>query len=206
MRKPKSISDETKRAILEAAWDLMTDAGQADVAMAAVAERAGVSRQTVFYAFGGRPGLLLAMVRHKDTRSDHVARLRAITAKPDPDPASLLEYSEVWLDYLPLIYPVGILLDAASWTDAEAAAAWDDRMRHALLGGYKRLAHAIHQGHGLPRDPDETAESIWALVHPTAYRRLVEECGWSPEKFRIRQLDMIRLLIGCRDQGRAKHD
>lgn len=194
MRKPKSISDDTKRAILEAAWDLITDSGRADVAMTEVAERAGVSRQTVFYAFGGRSGLLLAMVRHKDTRTDHVARLGAIVAEPSPGPDALIAYSSVWLDYLPLIYPVGILLDAASITDPEAAAAWNDRMIKALLGGYRRLAKAIHQTHPLPEDPEKLADAIWALVHPTTYRRLVEECGWSHDAFRSHQLDLIGRL------------
>lgn len=195
MRKPKSISDDTKRAILEAAWDLITEAGQTDVSMTALAERAGVSRQTIFYAFGGRPGLLLAMVRHKDTLSDHVQRLRELTQRVGPGPEVLVEYADVWLDYLPLIYPVGILLDGASLNDPEAAAAWNDRMVRALLGGFRRLAHAVHKSHLLPGDPDELAETIWALVHPTAYRRLVEDCGWTAAKFRARQIDLIRMLL-----------
>jgi AcrR family transcriptional regulator len=206
VRKPKSISDDTKRAILEAAWDLITEAGTAEVAMAEVAKRAGVSRQTIFYAFGGRPGVLLAMVRHKDTETDHVARLGAIVARPDPGPEALVAYSEVWLDYLPIIYPVGILLDAASLNDAEAAAAWNDRMVGALLRGYRHLAQTVHSSHGLPAPPDRVAETIWALVHPTAYRRLVEDCGWSPDEFRSRQLELIGLLAGSPETGSEQQD
>lgn len=201
MRKPKSISGETKREILEAAWDLITEAGRADVAMSEVAARAGVSRQTVFYAFGGRSGLLLAMVRHKDTKSDHVARLGAIATRPDPAPETLVEYSTVWLEYLPIIYPVGILLDAASLNDPEAAAAWNDRMISALLRGYRRLAQAIHDNHGIPNEPDKVADSIWTMVHPTTYRRLVGDCGWSPDEFRDRQISLIRSLANFPDQG-----
>ncbi len=201
MRKPKSISEETRAAILDAAWALITEAGRADVAMAEVAARAGVSRQTVFYAFGGRSGLLLAMVRHKDTRSDHVARLGALSSMTAPGPETLVAYSEVWLEYLPVIYPVGILLDAAALTDAEAAAAWTDRMVDALLRGYRRLARAIHTAHGVPEDPRRTADEIWTMVHPTTYRRLVVDCGWTEEAFRARQLSRIRSLAGCADAG-----
>ena len=206
MRKPKSISDETKQAILEAAWDLITEGRSADIAMTAVAARAGVSRQTVFYAFGGRPGLLLAMVRHKDTRTDHVARLEDIAKRDDPGREALVDYSSVWLDYLPLIYPVGILLDAASLNDQEAATAWNDRMIAALLGGYRRLARKIADRHGLPAGHEQVADAIWALVHPTMYRRLVEECGWAPEVFRSRQLELISVLAGCADQASAPGD
>lgn len=196
MGKPKSISDETKHAILEAAWALISERGRTDVAMAEVAARAGVSRQTVFYAFGGRSGLLLAMVRHRDTTTDHVSRLRSIMGEPDPGPETLLRFAGIWLDYLPVIYPVGILLDAASLSDSEAAAAWNDRMIGALLGGFRNLLSAVHKSHPLSGQPDRLAEAIWALLHPTMYRRLVVECRWSNAQFSRHQLDLVRVVIG----------
>lgn len=196
MRKPKFISEETKRVILEAAWDLISERGRTDVAMTEVAARAGVSRQTIFYAFGGRSGLLLAMVRHRDTTTDHVSRLRSILVEPEPDPETLIRFAHIWLDYLPIIYPVGILLDAASTTDSEAAAAWNDRMIGALLGGFQGLVRAIHNRHPFSGQPDRIAEAIWAQVHPTMYRRLVVECRWSTEDFQKHQLDLVRNLIG----------
>ncbi|MCY1127668.1 TetR/AcrR family transcriptional regulator [Frigidibacter sp. RF13] len=196
MSKPKSISTATKQAILDAAWDLISESGRADVAMAEVAKRAGVSRQALFYAFGGRSGLLLAMVRHKDTLTDHVTRLRQVAATPDPDPEVLVRFAEIWLDYLPVIYPVGILLDAASASDPEAAAAWDDRMKGALLGSFTRLAIAVHARHPLPGEPARIAEAIWAQVHPTMFRRLVSDCGWKDRAFREHQIKVVRTLVG----------
>jgi AcrR family transcriptional regulator len=195
MSKPKSISDDTKRTILESAWELMLEHGRADVAMSEVAARAGVSRQTIFYAFGNRADLLIAMVRHKDSTTDHVARLQAIGATPAPDGEVLVQSVAAWLDYLPLIYPVGILLDAAGVTDPEAAAAWNDRMIGALLGGFRRLAQSIDREHPLPDDPNRIAEAVWAQVHPAMYRRLVVECGWSPDEFRTHAIAMVRRLI-----------
>jgi AcrR family transcriptional regulator len=196
MSKPKSISEDTKRTILEAAWELILERRQADVAMSEVAARAGVSRQTIFYGIGNRADLLIAMVRYKDTTTKHVARLQTIGATPAPDREVLVQSVAAWLDYLPLIYPVGILLDAAGISDPEAAAAWNDRMIGALLGGFKRLALSIHQRHPLPDDPNRIADAVWAQVHPTMYRRLVVECGWSPDDFRTHALAMVRSLIG----------
>jgi len=196
VRKPKSISVETKGAILEAAWALISERGRTDVAMTEVAERAGVSRQAVFYAFGGRSGLLLAMVRHKDSLTPHVARLQEISATPEPGPETLVRYAGVWLDYLPLIYPVGILLDAAALGDPEAAEAWNDRMTGALLGGFRRLAAAVHERSPLPGAPRQIADAIWAQVHPTMYRRLVSDCGWSDAAFRAHQMGIVRTLAG----------
>ena len=150
--------------------------------------RAGVSRQTVFYAFGDRAGLLVAMVRHKDSRTDHVARIRETVAAPDDGADGMVRLVEAWLDYLPEIYPVGILLDAAALTDPAARAAWDDRM-DAVLGAFRRKAEAVTD------DPARVADEIWALCHPTQWRRLVVECGWSPETFRASRVRLTRAVL-----------
>ena len=55
---PKTISPETRTAILAAAWELISTRGRTDVGQAEIAAAAKVSRQTVFYAFGNRAGLL----------------------------------------------------------------------------------------------------------------------------------------------------
>ncbi|MCA9526611.1 MAG: TetR/AcrR family transcriptional regulator, partial [Myxococcales bacterium] len=135
-QKTKAISPATQAQILEAAWALIAAEGRPDAGLAEIAARAAVSRQTLFYAFGSRSGVLTAMVRHQDTRTDHVARIQAAVFDPVPTAASVVAAVEAWLDYLPVIYPVGILLDAASLTDEAAAAAWRDRMVEALLGGF----------------------------------------------------------------------
>lgn len=195
MSKPKTekpISDATKRQILEAAWTLFAQRGRADVGLAEIAAEAGVSRQTVFYAFGNRAGVLTAMARHKDTTTEHVARLRAALFVENATPDALVDAAEAWLDYLPVIYPVGILLDAASLTDADAASAWKDRMIDALLGGFAALARRVRT----LDDPRRVAEEIWAELHPSMWRRLVVECGWTPRAFRESRLRVVRALVG----------
>ena len=195
--KKQPISAETRTAILEAAWSLMAARQRLDIGQADIAAAAGVSRQTVFMAFGNRAGLLTEMARNMDARSDHVARLGAISHAASVDPADFLRYLEIWLDYLPRIYPVGILLDAAALTDGEAAQAWDDRMKGALLAGMKRvLAHLARGGHlaaGLK--PGPAAELVWSLVHPAMWRLLVVECGWTPAAFRRSRLAIIRATV-----------
>lgn len=195
MRKLKSITEQTKHAILDAAWRLIAQRGRADIGMAEIASLAGVSRQTIFYAFGGRSGLLLAMVRHKDQQTDHVARLRAIVANPCPDREALICFTDIWLDYLPVIYPVGILLDSAALTDEDAASAWTDRMIHALLKGFVTLTSAIHEHEPFSEPPARIAEAIWAEVHPSMWRRLVVDCGWTPDAFRKRQSAVVNWIL-----------
>jgi len=198
--KSKSISDDTKREILVAAWDLIEGSGRVDVGLAEIAERAGVSRQALFYAFGNRAGLLLAMVRHKDTMTSHVARIQAAAADTSAYPEALIRMAEAWLDYLPVIYPVGILLDAAALTDASAAAAWDDRMVGKLLQGLRRLASRLRIESGPFGTSDKVADEIWAEIHPSMWRRLVIDCGWAPEDFHNNRLRAVRRIIEAQSE------
>ncbi|MCB1382380.1 MAG: TetR/AcrR family transcriptional regulator [Notoacmeibacter sp.] len=191
------ITEPTRNAILDAAWSLIAENGRLDVSQSAVAQAAGVSRQTVYLAFGDRSALLTAMVRHKDTQSDHAARLAEISGRKDISVASLREYLETWLDYLPVIYPVGILLDAAAVTDPQARDAWDDRMKNALLAGLKRIFKKLAQTGQVPGRlaPEHTSEFVWSLVHPSAWRLLVVECGWTGAEFSRSRMEAVETLL-----------
>lgn len=192
--KSKPITETTKATILDAAWTLIADEARVDVSQSEIALAAGVSRQTIFYAFGSRTGLLTAMVRHKDERTDHVAGLTA-HARSGGDPVeAFLGYTSVWLDYLPEVYPVAILLDAAALTDPDAKAAIDDRLVQALLGGFQRLAGRVAAAGRLRPGvaPEEVAQEIWSATHVSAWRRLVVECGWPMERFVATRLALAR--------------
>ncbi|HKU98299.1 MAG TPA: TetR/AcrR family transcriptional regulator [Vineibacter sp.] len=195
--KKKPISEETRTAILNATWALIAEKKRLDIGQVEIAAAAGVSRQTVYLAFGSRAGLLTAMARNRDLQSDHVVRLGQISHADTVTPEDFQRYIEVWLDYLPLIYPVGILLDAAALIDAEAASAWNDRMKGALLAGLKRICRQLAKGgHLVPGlKPDRAAEQAWSLIHPTAWHQLVVECGWSPKEFRHSRLEIIRATL-----------
>ncbi len=195
--KKKPISDKTRAAILDATWSLIADKKRLDVSQTEIAAAAGVSRQTIYLAFGNRAGLLTEMVRNKDIQSDHVARLGEISRTGTATPADLLRYVAIWLDYLPLIYPVGILLDAAALTDPEAASAWDDRMKGALLAGLKRILGCLAKGGYLAPgwEPERAAELVWSLIHPASWRQLVDGCGWSVEEFRHSRIAIIESTL-----------
>lgn len=195
---PKTISDETRSAILKAAWDLIAACGRTDVGQAEIAAAAGVSRQTLFYAFGNRAGLLQAMVSWRDDTSAALARLIEIAANRDPSPETLLAVIDAWLDYLPDVYPVASLLDAAALTDPEAKAAIESRMVGRLLGGLTARLQGMEKAGTLSqgRDPVQTAEAIWELLHFGAWRLLVVDRAWSPAAFRTNRRELIRTLIG----------
>lgn len=193
----RPIPEETRIGILDAAWALMAETGRLDVGQGEIAARAGVSRQTVYLAFGSRAGLLLAMLRNRDARSAEVPRLWEIAGGSGAEPEDFLAYLEAWMDYLPKIYPVGIQLDVAALHDKDAAAAWDDRMKNTLLRGMKAILARIEKsGRIAPGWTAGTAaEMAWSLVHPASWRLLVVECGWSAENFRRTRVEAVRRMF-----------
>lgn len=201
MRKPSSkISDTTRSAVLEAAWDLMSGHGRIDAGMSDIAAAAGVSRQTLFLAFGSRAGLLLAMVRHKDTQGDFVQRMRDIAKGTGASAATLHAFVDAWIDYLPHVYPVAIQLETAALLDPEVAVAWQDRIfgqgvrlgldlilaRMSAAGLLSRGTNAAH-----------IADECLALIVPSAWRHLVVERGWTAEAFAASRHALLDSVLHC---------
>ena len=69
------ISAETRARILEAAWARVRDQGPSALSVKAIADAAGVSRQLVYFHYGTRAGLIVAMARHRDATGGFPARL-----------------------------------------------------------------------------------------------------------------------------------
>jgi AcrR family transcriptional regulator len=191
------IRDETRAAILEAAWTLMAEQRRLDAGMAEIAAAAGVTRQTVFLAFGNRAGLLVAMARHQDTQGDQVQRMRQIAAT-GADVAALHAFVDAWLDYLPVVYPVAIQLETASLSDADANAAWQDRIfSQGVRTGLDRILGRIVAGSGpsADQDPSRLADLCLTGLVPSAWRYLVVERGWTAEAFAASRHALIDAVL-----------
>ncbi len=181
---------QTEAELLDTAWDLVTEYG-AEVSIADIAKKAGVSRQTIYLHFGSRAGLLLALVRRADDRFD-IKRLM-FEAFAEPDPRGRLERTvQVWLDFVPKIYPVARDLIRLRDTDHDASAAWEDRMadlRSWLLVMFRSLSEE-----GALRDhwrAEDASDYFWAQSSVQAWGLLVHDCGWSEEAAR----DKIRRAL-----------
>ncbi|MEV4422537.1 TetR family transcriptional regulator [Patulibacter sp. NPDC049589] len=97
---PTTFADASRsllrRTLLEAARDLAADRPWKSVTMAAIATRAGVSRQTVYNEFGSRPLLTEALVMHE--LEEFLGAIEsAIRSRPDDPAAALTAAMEVFL-------------------------------------------------------------------------------------------------------------
>lgn len=200
------ISDETRATILEAAWNLIAEQRRLDAGMAEIAAAAGVSRQTLFLAFGNRAGVLVAMARHQDSRGDHVQVMKQIAATGS-NVAALHAFVDAWLDYLPIVYPVAIQFETDSLSDADANAAWQDRIfSQGVRMGLDRILGQIAAGGGLRagQDPSRLADVCLTLLVPSAWRYLVVERAWTAEAFASSRHELIEALLASSSHTKAR--
>lgn len=190
---------DTGERILKATWKLMEKSRNLDVSMGEIAAAANVSRQAVYLHFGNRANLLLAAVQYRD-RSSPTAAIKD-AAEIDSLPGALTKFVTAWFEHIPRIQPVAGLLAAASQTDPEARAAWEDRM--TLL---RKLCRALAQRLAAARllragwTAERAADWIWHRTHLDGWRHMVDVCGWDPADYARHvasslQRDLLRDLL-----------
>ena len=173
-----TTTSRTRERLLDAAWREATQRGVADLTLARVAARAGVSRQTVYLQFGNRSTLLVEMARRIDRTSGFLERLAAV--RVGAPRAAFRRMLEIWFDYIPTILPVARDLEASALTGGDGAEAYRDRMtdwREGIRLSVARVSSDLHARWTI----DTASDWTWAQVHPTSYHHLVSERGWTPE-------------------------
>jgi hypothetical protein len=85
----------------------------------------------------------------------------------------------VWLDFVPEIVPVARDLIRLRDTDAEAAAAWEDRMTD-LRTWLGQLAASLDRDGALADgwSVSEAADYLWAATSVQSWSLLVSDCRW----------------------------
>jgi AcrR family transcriptional regulator len=170
----------SRLAVLDAARDLFVSQGYGATTLDQVAERAGVSKPTVFTAVGNKAELLkvvrdVAMAGDDDRRAvterDDVA---TIAAEGDLDRAISLTARHI-AEVVERYHDVHEVIRGASGTDPAARDLWDtaERERHT---GARHLLDRL----GTPAIPRSRAvDRLWLLMAPDNYVRLVVGRSWT---------------------------
>jgi AcrR family transcriptional regulator len=181
------ISAGTRDRILDATWQRVRKGGAGAASVKAIAADAGVSRQLVYFHYGNRAGLLLAMARRRDGASGFAAQVR--TAGELPPVEALEALLRAWCAYLPELTPVARALEAALIAGDEGGETWTDRMGelHAILRtAADRVADA---GRLAPGWTSATAADwLWARVQPSTWDHLVAHRHWTPADYTERTI------------------
>lgn len=180
---------ENRRAVLEAARHLFLDRGYAATTVGAIAAAAGVSVETLYKAFGNKPGLVKAVVDVAIVGDDEPVpmlerdRVRRMEAETDPR-RKLAMYGEHLAESAPRRVPVELLVRAAAASDAGAAGVWD-QLEAERLTGMGFFARHLDAGGHLRRDVsvDEATDVLWTYNSAGVYEMLVMRRGWAPERY-----------------------
>lgn len=178
---------ETRRRIIGAAHDLFVSQGYGRTTIAEVASGAGVAVETVYAAFRNKPTLLrqvwYATFRgdEQDIRLLDRPEIRAVLAEPDL-PTRLRAHAVALIPVFRRITPLLRALQGATTSEPTAAAmlAEFDYRRLDAARHYARAAAATGQ---LRVSEQECSDVLAATMEGALWFRLVEECGWSEERF-----------------------
>ena len=200
----------TRRSVVEAARDLFLEVGWSRTTIDAVAQRAGVSRKTVFTAVGGKAVLIKLALDWALVGDDEPVpmadRPEIADLEAQTEPAELVRR---WARFNVAIGmragPLGDVLAVAADVDPEAEQVHATSERNRL-GGAEAFVRRLHDIGGLR--PGLTVEdavpTALVLMDPAVHRTMVRTHGWSQEEYAA-WVERIALaeLVGQVGQGQG---
>jgi AcrR family transcriptional regulator len=181
---------ELENALLDAAWDQLSEAGYASFTIEAVAERAGTSKPVVYRRWSDKHDLLRATVRHVSDR----------TIRPAPDTGSLrgdviAQLVQASRDRLNL---AAVLMVHLGGYFAESGTSPAD-LRELLLGGsHSRTAEALDRAVARGEvDPDRLTPRIIDLPFALFRHEAMMTLKPVPEEVAAEIVDTIFLPLVC---------
>jgi AcrR family transcriptional regulator len=192
----------TRRAVLTAARDLFVGNGYAATTVADIADRAGVSLDTVYAAVGRKPALLRELVETAISgtghavpaeQRDYVIRIRAAVGARD----KITVYARAITEIQQRMAPVFLALRDAAATDRDCAALWTD-IAERRASNMRTFAADLRSTGELRDDlsDGQVADIIWSMNAAEYWVLLVHERSWTPQQFAAWLADAwTRLLL-----------
>ena len=171
----------TRERIVEAARVLMAERGWAGATIDAIAEKAGVATPTVYAAFTNKVGILEAM-RQTMLRDSKIPELtRQMEAEPDAARRLALWAKQI-RQQMESGYDIISIHRQAARADQKFALEYrkvlDNRARH-----FAEFVHDLRDGLAPGIDTRTATDLLWAFSNEELWRELVEERGWSPDRY-----------------------
>jgi AcrR family transcriptional regulator len=182
----RARAQRTRAAILDVARRRFLGAGYATTTVAAIAADAGVSVETIYKSFGGKPGLVRAIRDEAlggtgpvpaEERSDELQATES-------DPRKIIEgWGVLAAEVAPRVAPILLLVrDAASDPEMARLQAELDQQRLVRMS---HNAETLARGGHLRYDVtvEAAAEVMWVYTAPELFELLVGKRGWTPRRF-----------------------
>ncbi|MBE8515932.1 TetR/AcrR family transcriptional regulator [Amycolatopsis sp. H6(2020)] len=179
----------TRARVVTAAHALFVTRGYSATTVEAVAEAAGIPQPTIYRHFGGKRGILTAVLDvvfgGDDEPVEYQHRPEVRAALTDADPAGMLDaFARMHPAVVARSAPIQQVLAEAAAADPEAAELLA-LARHQRHTGQSRIARQLAERGALAEGltEAEAADIVYAMLSPELYRVLVLERGWDDERY-----------------------
>ena len=192
--KPRMYDASNRRAaarqrrddILSAARQLMLRHGYAATTVGAIARAAGVSTQTVYKAFGDKPGVVQALYRRglegsgDEPAEERSNRLRGVSTGHE----LVAGWAELAKEVAPQGAPLAILLRDAGATDPKARSVLEELDQERMIRMRDNARALMATGDVRPGlSLAEVTDVLFTVSSAEMYEVLVIRRGWTPRRF-----------------------
>jgi AcrR family transcriptional regulator len=175
-------SKRTAAALLRAGREVIEQQGFPALTMAAVAERAGVTRRGAYLHFATRSELLAALYHDLGQTEELAQSLQQVWDRSD-SLSALTEWAHHIARSHPRILAIMLAVEHARHTDGDAAQLWQKAQGGWLKGSQRLMTWLADEGHlAQPWTAETAADMMWGLMSPDVLHRLLEERDWKPER------------------------
>ena len=177
----------TRSAIMAVARDRFLRDGLASTTIASIAADAEVSVDTIYKAFGGKPGLLRALCADALAGEGPVpaeARSDALQRSAAPATEIIRGFGKLSAEVAPRIAPLLLLIRDGAGASAEVAALkaeLDEQRLERMTHNARNLATARHLRRGM--SVERAGEIMWTYSSPELYELLVVRRRWSLRRY-----------------------
>jgi AcrR family transcriptional regulator len=194
-------SRRTRAAVLDAARELIESGGFAALSMAAVGERAGVSRRGVYLHFASRAELVTALFDHVSAAEGLAGSLQRVADAPTAA-AALEEWAAHVARFHPRVLAISRAAQAAADSDPDAAAHLA-QVSADQWAACARLARRLAREHALARPWTVTTATdlLWALTSPELLARLLGQRRWPAARLAERFAILLRRTLTGDPEG-----
>ncbi len=198
----QATAAQLRSTVLDAAWQRFSADGYAATTVDAIARDAAVSTATIYKRFGGKPGLVRALVT-RALRGDPTA-VRAAPARSDAarenaadGPALVRTWGALTAEVSPRVSPILLLLRDVAGQDSAAADLFEELERDRRTRMAEN-ARALERSGALRPGTSRTdaRDVLWFYSAPDLFDVLVQRGGWSIRRYARFVTDaMIAALI-----------
>jgi AcrR family transcriptional regulator len=177
----RAQAEQVRASLIRAAHEMLLRDGYAALTIPKLAQACGVSAESVYKRFAGKPALVRAVVEHALRGIGPVAaETRSDALDPGDLQALLHGWGQLSAEVAPRVAPILLLVQVAAEHDAELeslARELDANRRTRMTDNARRLAQAGH----LPRGMSiaQATDILWTYSSPEVYELLVKRSGWT---------------------------